>query len=252
MDQVPNRANVPADPRAMVADPRIMEKRVVQDHRPKRSDELVVADNHQFFGLDKNLLITFAVVGVSLMFSMYLFREVKKIRDEVRTIKAQEPDQELAEKVEENSEAVKAIETKLDQLITALGARERRMQQMAQQLQPQQGMMQQQQPPQQMMMQQPQQVQQQMMMQQPQQVQQQHPQPMMMQQPPPVTEQEYQNQQIMQQQMAQQQAQQQQMEAQQMAQQPPQMVMSQPQIPVMGGRLAGSAVTVDDPGIIRI
>lgn len=238
MDQVPNRANVPADPRAMVVDPRIAEKRVVQEHRSKKSDELVTVDN-QLFGLDKNLLITFAVVGVSLMFSMYLFREVKKLRDDVRDIKAQEPDQELADKVEENSEAVKAIETKLDQLINALGARERRMQQMAQQLQqiPQQGQQMGQQVTQQMMP--------------PPQQAQQMTQPQMM-QPPPVMEQEYQNQQIMQQQMAQQQAQQQQMEAQQMAQQSPQMVMSQPQIPVMGGRLAGSAVTVDDPGIIRI
>jgi hypothetical protein len=219
MDQVPNRTNVQMDPRTMVVDPRVGEKKTIQEHRPKKSEDLVTSDSHQIFGLDKNLLLTFAVVGVSLMFSMYLFREVKKLRDDVRTIKAQEPDQDILDKVEENSEAVKAIENKLDQLITALGARERRMQQMAQQIQQTQPVPQQQTitPQQQQIMMQQQQAQQQMM------------------QPPQVTEQEYQNQQIMQQQ---------QIEAQQMNQQ-----MNQ-QVPVMNGRLAGSAG--DDPGIIRI
>jgi hypothetical protein len=255
MEQLPNRAN-PVDARAMVPpshDPRLgVEKRSAQESsRSKRSEELVTSD-HQFFGIDRNLAITVAVVGVSLCLSLYLFKEVKKLRDDVRTIKSQEPDEELAQQVEENRESVKAIETKLDQLITALGARERRFQQMQQQV-PQQQVPQQQVPqqqvPQQMMqpqhqvpqqmMQPQQQVPQQMMMQP-----QQPPQQMMMSQPPQVTEQEYQNQQIMQQQMAQQMAQQQQAEQ--------QMTQHSQQAPVMGGRIAGSAVTMDDPGIIRI
>ncbi len=226
-----NRSNTQAlEPRVMVADPRIAEKRSLS----KRPDDLTLIEHQQVFGIDKNLIITVAVVGVSLCFSLYLFRELKKLKDDVRTIKTQEPDTELAEKVEENSEAVKAIETKLDQLITAISTRERKYQQM-------------------MMMQQPQQPQQ-MMAQQPQQMMAQHPQ-QMMQQPPQVTEQEYQNQQIMQQQVAQQQQiaqqmmMQQQMEQQQQQQQQHQQ-MSQP--PVMGGRLAGSAVTIEDPGVIRI
>jgi hypothetical protein len=222
MEQIP-KTNI--DQRTIVTDPRILEKRVVQEHRPKKySDELAVSDPHQFFGIDRNLIITLAVVGISLGLSMYLFREIKKIRDDVRTLKSQEPDSELIEKVEENSESVKAIETKLDQLITALGTQQRRYQQM-QQPQMQQSQMQQ---------------------------------PQMQQQPPQVNEQEYQNQQILnqmaQQQMAQQQMAQQQMEQQQMElqQQQQQQMNKSLQVPVMGGRISGSSITMDDPGIINI
>lgn len=123
MEQTSNRVNI--DNRAIIPEKKIIE-------RSRKSDDLVTIDN-QLFGIDKNLLITIAAVGVSLCFSMYLFKEIKKIREDVRYIKSQEPDTELIDKVEENSEAVKAIEIKLDQLITALGNRERRMQQIAQQ-----------------------------------------------------------------------------------------------------------------------
>jgi len=223
MEPTPNRS-------VQAPEARITEKRPMpSQERPRRSDELVAVDT-QFFGFDRNFLITFACVGLSICISLYLFKEMKKMRDDIRIIKSQEPDTELTDKVEENSEAVKAIEVKLDQLITALSSRERRFQQQQQQQQQQPQAMQQSQP---QVMQQPQQ----------------------MMQPPQVTENEYQNQQIMaqqiaQQQMAQQMAQQQ-MAQQQMAQQQMEQQQQQ-QPPVMGGRLAGSAVVIEDPGTLRI
>lgn len=103
----------------------------IPEKRAKRPDELVLTNSEQsqsqLFGLDKNLIIILVVTGVSLCASFYLFKEVKKLRDDVRILKAQEIDQDLIEKVEENSESVKAIELKMDQLITALSARERKM-----------------------------------------------------------------------------------------------------------------------------
>jgi flagellar biosynthesis GTPase FlhF len=226
MEQSSNRTN------ALSQIPAVTEKRI-QEHRPKRSDELVLTDPQQFFGMDKNLIITLALTGLSMGLSIYLFREVKKIRDDVRVLKTQDVEsiEKLEEKVDENGEAVKAIEIKLDQLITALTARETRYQQQQQQQQPRvteqdynQQMVQQQMAQQQMAQQQ-------------------------------MAQQQMAQQQMAQQQMAQQQMAQQQMAQQQMAQQQMTQQMEEPMnqsIPVMGGRIAGSAITMDDPGIIKI
>ncbi len=108
---------------------RIDKRPPVQEYKIKKIDELALTSDTlspQIFGIDRNLLIGLTLIGVSMGFSLYLFKEVKKIRDDVMFIKSQEPDSELIDKVEENSEAVKAIELKLDQLITALESRERR------------------------------------------------------------------------------------------------------------------------------
>lgn len=116
----------------------------------KRQTTSVVEDNsvaNLFQGIDKNLIAIIAVAGVSISLSFYLFREVKKIREDIKTIKAQEVPDELQEKVDMNSNAINAVTTKLDQLINALNAQEqRRAQQMMQQQQQQQQRQQQQMP----------------------------------------------------------------------------------------------------------
>jgi hypothetical protein len=98
----------------------------------KISDELVSPQDSLIMGVDKNIVIMASITVISIGLSLYLFKEFKKIRDDVRILKGQGPDDELIEKVEQNSESVKAIEMKLDQLILALGARERSRAQQAQ------------------------------------------------------------------------------------------------------------------------
>jgi len=235
MDQSNRAVNASSEMR--VSKPQTVVERP-PEHRKKSPDDLIVQDSSMIFGVDRNIVIMVAIAGISIGLSLYLFREIKKIKEEVKLVKTQGPDDDLIDKVEQNSEAVKAIETKLDQLIMALGARERAMRSQ----QPQQSQMSQQS--------QPQQSQPQQMMQQPPQSQ-----PQQMMQPPPVREQEYQNQQMehmqSQQQIQQQQMQQQQMQQQmQQSQQPIQI--SGNSIPVMGGRLQGSAVSIEEPGIITI
>ncbi len=99
-------------------------------------------------GIDKNMIAIVAVAGVSIGLSFYLFREVKKIREDVKAVKASEVPDELQEKVDMNSNAINGIGTKLDQLISALSAQEqRRTQMMQQQVQPVQPVQQQVQQP---------------------------------------------------------------------------------------------------------
>jgi len=75
----------------------------------------------QIFGLDKNMTVLFAIIVMLFIFSYYLFREFKKMKEEIRTLKSKEIDiEEIAEKVNINSDSVKAIEIKMDQLIYAL------------------------------------------------------------------------------------------------------------------------------------
>ncbi len=129
MEQSPN----PTRNLTSTVDPRSVEI----PRRPKRpTDELAssrseIYSSHegQIFGMDKTMLMTFAALGLSMAVSMYLFREFRKLKDEVRVIKSQDPDSDLFDKVEENSESVKAIEIKLDQLILAISNRERKFQQ---------------------------------------------------------------------------------------------------------------------------
>ncbi len=220
MDQSINRAPQ-QNPRPQPIDTRMVERPT--ENRKKISDELSLSDPSQMFGIDRNLLIMGAIASISIGLCMYLFSELKKVKEDVKLIKTQEPDDDINERVEQNTESVKAIEIKLDQLIMALNAREREREQRRPQMAPQQ-MPPQQMPPQQMA--------------------------------PPMNQEQLQQQQQQQQQL--QQLQQQQLQQQQLQQQQQQQLQQQQQqlqpiqIPVMGGRLQGSAVPVDDPGIIRI
>jgi len=118
----------------------------------KRREDVLSDPTQMLNGVDKNMMMILAIALLSLGSSYYLFREMKKIKEDVNAVKNAEDNEELLEKVEQNSESVKAIETKLDQLITALNTRDRNMnearkaqQQMAQQQMAQQQMQQQQQ-----------------------------------------------------------------------------------------------------------
>jgi hypothetical protein len=75
----------------------------------------------QSFSMDKTMIILLVVVGLSIMISYFLFRELKKTKDDIRNIMNKEIDNDdITEKVEINSKSVKAIEYKVDQLISAL------------------------------------------------------------------------------------------------------------------------------------
>ena len=101
--------------------------------KPSRVEPIVKSKKYEFegnqiMGIDRNILLMGLILVISLGVSFYLFRELQTIKGEIiNIIKNESPDEELIEKVELNSEAVKAIENKLDQLITALTARDRAM-----------------------------------------------------------------------------------------------------------------------------
>ncbi len=93
----------------------------IQQTVAKTKNMLEEVQSSQIFGLDKNITVLFITVIVLFIFSYYLFREFKKVKEEIRTLKSREIDMEdVLEKVNVNSDSVKAIEIKLDQLIHAL------------------------------------------------------------------------------------------------------------------------------------
>ena len=234
--------------------------------RKIRSDEIV--KDSRIFGLDKNIIIMVTVAGLSLGISMYLLRELKKVKETVKSSMTQQLDDDIIEKVEQNSESLKAMEIKFDQLILALSSRERAEKERLDT--EQRAKMQQQQILQQQQMLASQQVLQQRQM--------------MASQgnvvlehqtvPPQVLEKEYQNQTVhgngyaqnnqgyyqqgyqssdQNQQNYQQSSDQNQQNYQQSSDQNQQNYQEPIQIPVMGGRLQGTAIPVsDDPGLTKI
>jgi len=88
------------------------------------------------FSIDKNVIMMITVAGVSFGLFYYLFRELKKIKEDVRLIKSFDND-DLLDKVEQNSESVRAVEIKLDQLIMAINVSRKSQQQQLQQSQQQ-------------------------------------------------------------------------------------------------------------------
>lgn len=87
----------------------------------KMNEESLTSVSQQFLGFDKTILMLLVVVGLCLAVSYFLFREVKKTKEEIRNIKNNEIDyDEITEKVENNSNSVKAMEMKIDQIIGVL------------------------------------------------------------------------------------------------------------------------------------
>lgn len=87
----------------------------------KIHEEQMTTMSQQFLGFDKTILMLLVVVGLCLAMSYFLFKEVKKTKEEIRNIKNNEIDyDEITEKVENNSNSVKAMETKTNQIINML------------------------------------------------------------------------------------------------------------------------------------
>lgn len=85
------------------------------------NEESIVNVSQQFLGFDKTIIMLLVVVGLCLAVSYFLFKEVKKSKDEIRNIKQSQIDSDdIAEKVENNNNSVKAMEIKIDQIIGAL------------------------------------------------------------------------------------------------------------------------------------
>lgn len=102
--------------------------RPVPMQRSKPVEERLCVANDTIMGFDKGTIAMFSVLGLSMFFSAYLFREMKKLKDDVSSLSVggSESNDDLILRVEQNSNSVQAIESKLDQLIVALGERERR------------------------------------------------------------------------------------------------------------------------------
>jgi DNA segregation ATPase FtsK/SpoIIIE-like protein len=119
-------------------------------------------------GLDRSTIAIIGVAGISIGLSFYLYRELRKMKEEIRETKSQEIPDDLIEKINVNSESVETISTKLDQILQIIGNHQQILNAQSnyqQQMQPpqQQQQQQQMQPPQQ----QQQQIQQQPQVQQP-------------------------------------------------------------------------------------
>lgn len=98
--------------------------KIVESQQPKVKkiqEDTVATVTRQFLGFDKTILMLLVVVGLSLAISYLLFRELKKTKEEIRNIKNNEIDyDDITEKVENNSNSVKAMEIKIDQIIGVL------------------------------------------------------------------------------------------------------------------------------------
>lgn len=98
--------------------------KIVELQQPKVKkiqEDTVATVTQQFLGFDKTILMLLVVVGLSLAISYLLFRELKKTKEEIRNIKNNEIDyDDITEKVENNSNSVKAMEIKIDQIIGVL------------------------------------------------------------------------------------------------------------------------------------
>lgn len=77
-------------------------------------------------GVDKTSFAIMAAVGISVAMSFYLFNEIKKMKEEIKSIKINEISEEIQEKVDMNSNAINAVTIKLEQLINALQQSEQR------------------------------------------------------------------------------------------------------------------------------
>jgi len=87
----------------------------------KKHEELS-GESSNLFGLDRNLLIAIMVGIISIGVSGFLFKEVKKLSNEIRSIKLSldsgDPENSLqGEKIQKHDDDIKAISTKIDQLI---------------------------------------------------------------------------------------------------------------------------------------
>ena len=87
----------------------------------KIQEDSVTTMTQQFLGFDKTILMLMVVVGLCIAASYFLFRELKKTKEEIRNIKNNEIDyDDITEKVENNGNSVKAMEIKIDQIIGVL------------------------------------------------------------------------------------------------------------------------------------
>jgi len=82
----------------------------------------------QIFGLDRNIVIMIIFAGILLGLSFYMFSEIKKIKSDIRTVKSQEipedsANEEIIEKVEQNSHAILEINSKMEQLVNSLNSK---------------------------------------------------------------------------------------------------------------------------------
>ncbi len=94
-----------------------------------RKEDIIPVIPSQMFGIDKNIIVIFLIVAVLIIFSYYLFNGLKKLRDDVRLMKSKELNNEdVLEKVEINNDSVKAMELKMNQLVSELNKREQKEQ----------------------------------------------------------------------------------------------------------------------------
>lgn len=87
----------------------------------KPETDLIPKDGLSFFKtLDKNTIIILVLLGMSLGTSFYLFKDLKKTKEQLSKLSNDALTDDMLEKIEENTQNIHTIDLKLDQLIKTM------------------------------------------------------------------------------------------------------------------------------------
>lgn len=87
----------------------------------KNDTDIIPKDTLSFFkSLDKNTIIILVLLGLSLGTSFYLFKDLKKTKEQLNKISNDTLVDDVLEKVDANAQNIHTIDLKLDQLIKTM------------------------------------------------------------------------------------------------------------------------------------
>lgn len=87
----------------------------------KPETDLIPKDTLSFFkSLDKNTIVILILLGMSLGTSFYLFKDLKKTKEQISKLGNDTLTDDMLEKIEENTQNIHTIDLKLDQLIKTM------------------------------------------------------------------------------------------------------------------------------------
>jgi hypothetical protein len=87
----------------------------------KPDTDMIPKDTLSFFkSLDKNTIIILVLLGLSLGTSFYLFKDLKKTKEQLNKISNDTLVEDVLEKVDANTQNIHTIDLKLDQLIKTM------------------------------------------------------------------------------------------------------------------------------------
>jgi chromosome condensin MukBEF ATPase and DNA-binding subunit MukB len=105
-----------------------------QPSTPNKRTKNLIDDTLSFFDLDKSTIGLVGITSISIFISIYLYRELRQMKEEVKLIKGHSsiPD-DIIEQIQHNTNSINAITTKLDQLIKFSNQQQLNQQQLNQQ-----------------------------------------------------------------------------------------------------------------------